>query len=471
MTKTNILKHPEKAFSLIAVIFGSLYLLITPPFQVADEYQHYFRSYQVSELTLISQRKIADCHGREITKTASLCVGGTLPLGVFLTAKNSSSVDLRFQPEKKQNPADLLALLNYRLNPKNRRFVSFANAAIYPPIPYIPQALGMATGRLLKQPAIVLIYLGRLSNLLTWTALIYLTIKIIPFYKWLIFLLALTPMSLFQAASLSADAFTNGISFLFIATILNFSFSETKFLQTRQIITLGILAILLTVSKSVYFTLLFLYFLIPISKLETTKKYWTTFALLLTTTFTPLAAWSFFVKKALYVPLNAGAQVSPNLQLTSILKNPLEFAGILINSLIKYGNYGIEQFIGRLGWLDTALPPFLIISYAPLLLVVAITTYHPQIWLSFRQKIIIFVIATLNSILIALAMYLTWTPVGWKTIEGVQGRYFIPIAPLFFLLLYNQKIKPPIKLPTTLIAGFSIFASTITALTLFKRYW
>jgi len=36
--------------------------------------------------------------------------------------------------------------------------------------------------------------------------------------------------------------------------------------------------------------------------------------------------------------------------------------------------------------------------------------------------------------------YIAWTSVGQNTIEGVQGRYFIPVASLFFLLFYNKKI-------------------------------
>ncbi|HEY9810329.1 MAG TPA: DUF2142 domain-containing protein [Halomicronema sp.] len=471
MPKTKFFKNPEKLFSLIAIIFGTLYLLITPPFQVADEYQHYFRSYEVSELTLISQKKITDCYRIHTFKPASLCVGGTLPLGVFLTAKNSSSVDIRFHPEKKQNPDDLLGLLKYRLNPKNRLFVSFPNTAIYSPIPYFPQALGMAMGRILQKPPIVLIYLGRLSNLLTWTSLIYLTIKIIPFYKWLIFLLALTPMSLFQASSLSADAFTNGISFLFIATILSFTFAPFKFLKTKNILILGILAILLGLSKSAYFSLLFLFLIIPISKLETPRKYWTTFALLLTTSLTSVVGWSILVKKALYVPLNSIAQVYPNQQLSHIFNHPLEFINTLVNSILTYGQYGIEQFIGRLGWLDTVLPPFLITFYTILLLIVSITSYHKQILLSVWQKAIFLLILILNALLIATALYLTWTPVGAKLIEGVQGRYFLPISPLFFLLFYNQNVKFSLKLPVALFGCFSLFSCSLTFLTLLKRYW
>lgn len=33
--------------------------------------------------------------------------------------------------------------------------------------------------------------------------------------------------------------------------------------------------------------------------------------------------------------------------------------------------------------------------------------------------------------------YLTWTDVGKSVVHGMQGRYFIHIIPLAFLLFYN----------------------------------
>jgi uncharacterized membrane protein len=36
---------------------------------------------------------------------------------------------------------------------------------------------------------------------------------------------------------------------------------------------------------------------------------------------------------------------------------------------------------------------------------------------------------------------MTWSPIRGSQIEGIQGRYFIPVAPLFFLLFYNRKLN------------------------------
>jgi hypothetical protein len=46
----------DHCYALIALLIGFLYLLITPPFQVPDEPNHFFRCYQISEGHLLPER-------------------------------------------------------------------------------------------------------------------------------------------------------------------------------------------------------------------------------------------------------------------------------------------------------------------------------------------------------------------------------------------------------------------------------
>ena len=61
------------------------------------------------------------------------------------------------------------------------------------------------------------ILMGRLFNLLTYVMLGFFAIRFIPCYKNLLAMLAVMPLSIYQAASLSQDAVLNGFGFLFIA--------------------------------------------------------------------------------------------------------------------------------------------------------------------------------------------------------------------------------------------------------------
>ena len=69
-------------------------------------------------------------------------------------------------------------------------------------------------------------------------------------------------------------------------------------------------------------------------------------------------------------------------------------------------------------------------------------------------------------------MYLTATPVGQNTIKTIVGRYLIPIAPLLFLLFYNNKIKFDIKKGfNLLIISLIMFSLTVAIYLLIKKFY
>ncbi len=96
-----------------------------------------------------------------------------------------------------------------------------------------------------------------------------------------------------------------------------------------------------------------------------------------------------------------------------------------------------------------------------------------NIIINYKQRIIIFITYIVIFVLICISMYLTATPVGQKIIWGMDvGRYLIPIAPLLFLLFYNNKIKFNIKNGFNLIIISSIIVSlTIVIYLLTKNFY
>ena len=79
--------------------------------------------------------------------------------------------------------------------------------SVYSPALLLPQALAM---RLLERgedtPALLLFYACRFSSLLSYLFLAWMAIRLLPFGKWILMVLALAPMCLFQAATVSPDA-------------------------------------------------------------------------------------------------------------------------------------------------------------------------------------------------------------------------------------------------------------------------
>ncbi|OGR31562.1 MAG: hypothetical protein A2139_13830 [Desulfobacca sp. RBG_16_60_12] len=95
-------------------------------------------------------------------------------------------------------------------------------------------------------------------------------------------------------------------------------------------------------------------------------------------------------------------------------------------------------FIGVLGWLDTRLPQPVYKFYPLLLGLTAVTGISSQererrfTWGAAGFAAGLFLA---SSGLLLLALYLTWTPVQAPYLDGVQGRYFLPLAPLALLWL------------------------------------
>lgn len=457
----------EKFFLVTAGIFGCLFILTTPPFQVADEYLHFYRAFQISERQWIAQQQAGDCFGYSQYFEKETCLGGKLPKSLLTTVRESSSVDLRFHPERKQDIRDIIAASKIPLNSEDRIFIKFNTTGLHAPIPYLPQAMGISIGKNLNLPPLIIFYLGRVSNLAIWLLLSGLALKITPIGKLLLLLLLLTPMSLFQASSLSADALTNGISFLWIAIVLKLSLDRHISISGNHIIVLSILAIMLCLSKLAYFPLLLLLFLIPIEKFKSFKRYSLAIALIGIASASAILTWSSIVDR-IYVPLSSG--IFPSRQIEFILDFPLEFIATIWRTFSQEGINYLHQFVGVLGWIDTPLPWLLIVSYFIAVSIATLGENHQNIEISFKYKLGILAILVIGAIVLSSLAYL-WNPLGAKTIGGLQGRYFIPFSPLFFMLFYNYGYHLKFSILQKAVFLYIIFACTLSLTISIDRYY
>lgn len=455
MTKLNMPSLPEKLFVSIGLFYGILFLLITPPFQTPDEPAHFFRALQLSEGQLLPQKQ----HDG---------VGGFLPEGIASTVMVFDS--LPFHIDKKHKTENIFKTLDLPLNKKNKVFLHFPNTGLYTPVPYLPQILGIMLGKMFEFSPLKLMYIGRFFNLCIWALLLYLAIKLTPVHKWVFLLLGLTPMSLSQAASLSADGLTNGLSFLLIAVILRKALAKDAVIDKKDICILFILSLLLALSKQIYFIIPLLFLLIPKEKINFRKI---VVALLLISNVATIILWTFSLKEIyrnvyiIYDRLVPGvSSISPGKQLQFILSNPVTYIGIIARTFLQDVEIYFDQYIGQLGWLNINLPEPLRIVYLIAIMITAATSMPKQQSVFCRQKIIILSTGLATVVMIATSLYMTSNPVGRMFIGGIQGRYFIPISPLFFLLLSNNRFR--INMNKT---GFVLAITCISVFTLTYSLW
>jgi uncharacterized membrane protein len=314
-------------------------------------------------------------------------------------------------------------------------FVHFPNTAIYSPIPYIPQAAGMLLGRLLGLSPLALLYLGRLANLAVAALLCAVAIKIAPVFRGVLFLTATTPMFIYEAASVSADALTDALSILFIALILRSAFGPDPEVKRRDIALIMVTAMLIGLCKNAYAILALVFFIIPPEKLGSRVKYYA--AGLSTCVLSGLASyWWLLSIKPLYVPYRGAANL--NDPMNFILGHPLLYTKMVIFNLLGHFVFYAGSFVGYLGWEDIRLPSLLIVLYVAALCAAGALGGKGRI--SLRAKIILGSVATVGIALVITSQFIMGKPTGVNSIDKSQGRYFVPIAPLVFFLFASDKL-------------------------------
>ena len=97
------------------------------------------------------------------------------------------------------------------------------------------------------------------------------------------------------------------------------------------------------------------------------------------------------------------------------------------------------NFIGRdLGRLQINVPEITIYIFMMLLFATPFLEEHKDTLNKFQR--IWFVLIFLGmSLIIVTALFMSWTPVGFEYIAGVQGRYFIPIMILILLCMCTKE--------------------------------
>lgn len=468
---STLIKTPEKAFIWIAALAGVVFLIVTPPFQVPDEFEHFYRAYQISDFHFISEMQ------EDIA-------GGFLPSSLSQTGAIWSHIP--FHPDKKATPKHFADSFKIPLNPAEKIFTPFVNVARHHPVRYLLPAIGISIGKLLGLSPIFLIYLGRFSSLVISIVMTAIAIKITPAFKWVFLLLALTPTAVFQRSSLSGDDLTTALSYIVIAIVLRFLLvpdSDSELTETtvehrqisdRSILLLGFLSILLGLCKIAYFMIPSLVFLIPIRKFGSLKRYLLSCSLIMASGIVALLIWSQVNHE---VMSSAGGyrlpDIDPSAQLRFTLAHPLHFLAAVWRDVANHLLIYLDHFIGVLGWLDTTIPDIVPLFYCIVFTTVALFDSEHRLYLPLKHKSLFQFIVAFTILLIYFLHYLIWNPVGATVVEGMQGRYLAPIAPLALLLLYTHKtaaILRPGQLGW-LSVSYTAFALTLSLASLWARYY
>lgn len=413
----------ENIFLMIVPFVAIFFMITMPTFKNHDEYYHWLKGMEVSQ-------------GHLMTPIEDGVQGSLMPGGTSEIFQYGLEFDYTNIPEK----------LKVNLDDENKGILNTETAAVYSCVPYIPQAIGILVARLVTDNAYLVTYGGRIVNMLVAIFLLYLAIKLMPFGKKMLLIPAMIPIAIEGFTSLSPDAMTISVSFLYIAYILNLAFGKNEQINLKQKIILLIMSIIIALCKIVYLPLVGLILIIPKEKFKnkSNKNKILNFCIMAGIATILNLVWLAVAGKYLSNFREGDSKV----QVLLALQNPIKYIQSLLYTINFKGNdYLLSLFGSELGWGELiklySIVPY---SFIAIYLFTAVTDDELKNKFKKYQLVWIALVVLAVIVLVFTSLYVQWTVIGAEFIQGVQGRYFLPILPLVMILLGSIiKIKTTYK--------------------------
>jgi uncharacterized membrane protein len=424
-----------RVFVALSLVLGLAMLIITPPFEVPDEPHHFMRAYQISEGHLMP--------------TFTNNKGGTeLPASIRLI---TTPFDASSRKRTLISTDAIAKAMRVPLAPDDRQYFEFSNTSAYPPLPYVPQVLAIAIGRPMGLTALQLMYLARLFNLLTWCAGGYLALLLAPGIQRPLFLLMLMPMSMYLAASMSADVAVNLLAIVFCLLVWR-QITEPqigKKISTRNAWLLVLTGCCIGLTKFVYLPLTALPLLIPAEAFGGRHRKRFITAGVIAAGLTASTLWAMQTPGLDMVANGVGQDFYPRIQLEFIHQHHSSWLTVPIQTIGNSWKEQITSFVGEFGWMDAPVSPVIAILYCVALLwACRPTNGDAKVGPVWRWVIIVPAIELCSLFLLGLTAYLYWNPLGSPEVTGLQGRYLIPLAPAVIILIAGLWRRLPARFRT-----------------------
>lgn len=420
----------EAGFLTAALGLGLLLIVLTPSNKVSwDEEVHFFHAYCVSHF------------GLEV--------------------KTNDMLERLFVADKENYPYNLPANLDERremdetLNQCMREEAytysrGHALAGIYTPA-YIPAALGLRLGFLLRLPFTAVYQLGRVFNLLFCAGILAWAIRKIPVGKAVLAAIGLLPTPLFLMSTYSYDAFITSMLALGFAWFLDEYLHRERTVGWPGFWVMALGFAVGSMPKAIYVPLILVIFLLPRKKFKDRRQ-----ELLMKGLAAALflALMASFVLPTVLSPAESndtrGGNTSEAGQIPYILSDIPRFARMLLSSIrTTFPSYTLGATVfgcmGHIGYelLGAAIPAFVLaVLFADEKRAYGSSGTSPGAAsgrLGFLARGWILLLCAGVAAMVWVAMYLAFTPVGSDYIQGVQARYYIPLLlPLYLCLCPDE---------------------------------
>jgi uncharacterized membrane protein len=284
-------------------------------------------------------------------------------------------------------------------------------------------------------------------------------------------MVALWPVALFQASIVSVDPVINSISFLLFALLIKYWHQKDGTLSIAQAILPVLLISILAVTKQPYILLFIPFLFIPNRIFSSKRRAFICKAFWVLVPILAAIIWLEIDKSNSLQAMNIGG-VNFTKQLDFVLHDPLRFIGVILNTFFQAADGYFGSMVGEIG--DRMIGISIIYLAILSCLTVGIASIlskdqdkKSRDIVSSKKNISVILVVAIGIIgAISLSLYLGFTPVGASIIEGIQGRYFLPLIPFLGLALaplIPLKLTVKKERAVLIMTTSSIFLLIITA--------
>lgn len=445
------------AYFGLAVMLSMVFRCVMPPLSAGDEYAHFLETYKLSSKMM---------HVQFHDQGYILLRADDYDSAVYL--HDMASISDWYETFEKGNIDEMVPAAEQS---------TVSNRAGYV---YLPSALGITLARLFRLSGHALLLCGGLFNLLMVAFLFMLAIKITPRGKLFFACFGLVPEILYFANSFSYDGINVALCTLFVAYFL-YLYEAVSQITIKQIVTFGVIFVLMLPIKMVYAWLGLLLFFLPFRKLSISKKAMIgvgimcgAAGLVLVYMFLPQISHLVTASSA----VSTGLQTDEGVSLSYIVKNPRHLIDCFFNSTFqdvngfKYTDRYIAAALGQVMASDRYLGRDIYLLSSWICAMVGFTLFlsledtRENQLNRFRRYFAVGIGACIY-LSVLLAMYFASTMIIDRKVYGVQGRYFLPICLLLPVIFKNTFFS--LKLDTRKWCLFSMVF--INLLFMFDTFW
>jgi len=404
--------HSSEIYVLIVLlVFGISACFLLPVSGGYDEETHLMRVWEMSSFTFVPNEKL----------------GSKMPFPAIYW-----NLSYRRQPIVRPiEPGFYKPYKDFALDSQDYIYSGVETRSVYSPPLLLPQALVMRyLGHRWQWSALTVYYAIRLSGLITYMLLVLGAVRLAPFGKWALAVLATAPTAILQAATISADPISNGIAFLFVGGTL--AIAQRDEISWREWFALTFLFTALFFGKVNNLPIALLPFiLIPPSKFKIRYGYLGLIATVVGLIALEVLGWNVLAYSRYHTAIEGA---DPAGQIHFILSNPLKFISALADTIWANGNSFLQSSVAIYGYNYWPVPAW---TYYFFWAGILVALFVQENDVEDRKRTVIGLGFTFAATYLATlaSLYVTFTPVGYDLVLGVQGRYFAPAMPLAVLAI------------------------------------